>query len=118
MAPYVQTREASNAVSGATTIVADLKVSARRTTTTITARRISQIRLSRVDSLMSLLIRSSEITPYSRMDCSLNMLLMSFAYLCLSSLSTSPLISMSQSVLLALGVGFPVPLSSQSQTGE
>ena len=55
----------------------DLKVRASRMTTTSTARRISQTRLSRVDSLMSLLMRSSEMTPYSRTESPLSSSLVS-----------------------------------------
>ena len=51
---------------GAATFINDLKVTARRRTTIKIAKMNRYIKLSSVDSLISLLINESEITPYSR----------------------------------------------------
>ena len=61
--PYVQISAADRLSKGATTIIADLNANAKTATTTAMEITNNQIISSRVLSLISLLIRSSEMTP-------------------------------------------------------
>ena len=63
MVPYVQTSAAVSPSKGAAIINTERKTIAKTNTTTIIANINSQVKLSKVVSLMSLLIRSSDITP-------------------------------------------------------
>ena len=64
MVPYVQIKAADRLNKGAATIITERKAKARTATTTAMAITNNQIISSRVLSLISLLIRSSEMTPY------------------------------------------------------
>ncbi len=66
--PYVQIRAADRLKRGAATMITERKANARTATTTAIDITNNQIISSSVLSLISLLIRSSEITPYDRSE--------------------------------------------------